>query len=195
MRVFAPFILLPAMVLLFAFSVVDHRRGNGELSRAVWIGIVAGLLAAVTYDLFRLPFVFAKQWGIDSVVPPMNLFKVFPGFGAMVLGQPVDQSEYSLAAYIVGWIYHFSNGATFGIMYLAMVGGESRRHWGWAVAFALALEAAMLSTPYSAVFNIPVTTRFILVTISAHAIFGVALGLSSRWLGQRMRFAPTAAAA
>jgi len=76
----------------------------------------------VAYDVFRLPFVFAKEWGIASVVPPMNLFKVFPRFGAMILGQPVEQTTYTLAADLVGWTYHFSNGLTFGIMYLAMIG-------------------------------------------------------------------------
>jgi len=28
----------------------------------------------VAYDVFRLPFVFAKQWAIESVAPPMQLF-------------------------------------------------------------------------------------------------------------------------
>jgi hypothetical protein len=193
MRLFTPFILLPCMVLLFVFAALDRWKGTRELWRAVWIGTIAGLLAAVGYDLFRLPFVFAHQWGIDSIVPSMNLFKMFPAFGAMVLGEPAGQSDYSLVAHIVGWIYHFSNGATFGVMYLAMVGGESRRHWGWAVVFALGLELAMLSTPYSATFNIPLTTQFILVTIAAHAIFGIVLGLSSRSLGRRPSFTLAAA--
>src|SRR5882762_11083522 len=103
MRIFTPFIFLPAMLMLFTFAVLDHRHGDGQLWRAVWIGLVAGLLAAVAYDLFRLPFVFAKEWGIDSVVPPLKLFKVFARFGAMVLGQPIEQPEYSLAAHVVGW--------------------------------------------------------------------------------------------
>ena len=121
MRIFTPFIFLPALLALFAFAGLDCWKGDGQLWRAVSSGLVAGLLAAVAYDVFRLPFVFAKEWGIESVVPPMKLFKVFPRFGAMVLGQPIEQPEYSLAAHIVGWIYHFSNGATFGVMYLAII--------------------------------------------------------------------------
>jgi hypothetical protein len=111
---------------------------------------------------------------------------VFPRFGAMVLGQPVEQPEYSAAAQIIGWIYHFSNGATFGVMYLAIIGDGSRRHWAWAVVFALALELGMLVTPYPGVFNIPVTARFVVVTIAAHAIFGAGLGLSVRRLARRL---------
>lgn len=122
----------------------------------------------------------------------MKLFKVFPRFGAMVLGQPVDQPGYSVAAHVIGWIYHFSNGATFGVMYLAILGDGSRRHWAWAVLFALALELGMLLTPYSAVFKISVTIGFMVVTVAARAIFGVGLGLSVRWLTSRVTLASPA---
>jgi hypothetical protein len=184
MRLFTPFIFLPSIVLLFVFAARDRAAGDGQLWRAVWIGLIGGLLAAAAYDVFRLPFVFAKEWGIDSVVPPMKLFKVFPRFGAMILGQPVEQSHYSLTAQIAGWLYHFSNGATFGVMYMAIIGDGARRHWAWAVLFAVALELGMLFTPYPAVFHIPVTARFVVVTMAAHAIFGGGLGLSVRRLAR-----------
>jgi hypothetical protein len=139
MRIFTIFVLLPAFVVLAAFALFDRQRGDGKLWRAVLIGSTAELIAAASYDLFRLPFVFAKEWGIAPIVPPMKLFKVFPGFGAMILGQPIEQSSYSLAAHVLGWLYHFSNGATFGVMYIAKIGNPARRHWVWAVLFALAL--------------------------------------------------------
>lgn len=192
MRIFTLLIFAPAMVALFGFAVFDRLRGDNTLWRAVLIGLFGGLLAAVSYDVFRLPFVFAKEWGISSIVPPMNLFKVFPRFGAMVLGQPIEQSHYSMATQIVGWIYHFSNGATFGVMYVAMIGNPTRRHWIWAVAMALALELGMLLTPYPQVFGIQVTTRFVVVTVAAHAIFGVGLGLTVRALARRFGDAPIA---
>ena len=192
MHIFTPFIFLPAFLALVAFAGLDRLQGNGQLWRAVGLGLIAGLLAAVAYDIFRLPFVFAKQWGIESVVPPLNLFKVFPRFGAMVLGQPIEQDHYSAAAQAIGWIYHFSNGATFGVMYLAMVGDGARRPWLWAVLFALGLELAMLLTPYPAVFGIHVTASFIVATVVAHAIFGASLGLSVQWLARRLSFDRTA---
>lgn len=185
MRLFAFFIFAPAMVVLFAFALLDWLRGDRMLWRAVVIGFLGGLLAAVSYDVFRLPFVFAKEWGISSVVPPMDLFKVFPRFGAMVLGQPIEQDHYSATTQIVGWIYHFSNGATFGVMYLAMIGNPMRRHWAWAVVWAVALEVGMLLTPYPRVFDIAVTARFVVVTVAAHAIFGVGLGLTVRSMARR----------
>jgi hypothetical protein len=184
MRIFTLFVFAPAMVALLGFAVFDRFRGDGLLWRAVLIGFVGGLLAAVAYDVFRLPFVFSKEWGIASIVPPMNLFKVFPRFGAMVLGQPIEQSHYAITTQIVGWIYHFSNGATFGVMYVAMIGNPTRRHWAWAVAMALALEIGMLLTPYPQVFGIQVTTRFVVVTVAAHGIFGVGLGTTVRALAR-----------
>src|SRR5262245_50027850 len=185
MHVFTPFIFLPALVLLLAFAALDRFRGTRQLWRAVWIGLLAGLLAAVAYDVFRLPFVLAREWGIESIVPPLQLFKVFPRFGAMVLGEPIEQPAYSTAAQVIGWIYHFSNGATFGVMYLAIAGDGRRRHWAWAVLFALALELGMLLTPYPGAFNIAVTTRFVFVTVAAHAVFGIGMGRSARWLATR----------
>jgi hypothetical protein len=180
MRIFTIFILLPALVALLVLSLFDKQRGDGRLWRAVLTGSAAGLIAAASYDLFRLPFVFAKEWGIASIVPPMNLFKVFPGFGAMILGQPVGQGSYSLAAVLLGWLYHFSNGLTFGVMYIAMVGDPAQRHWAWAVLMALVLELGMLLTPYPRVFNIAVTSHFVMVTAAAHGIFGLTMGILAR---------------
>jgi hypothetical protein len=180
MRIFTLVIFLPALVVLAAVAMFDRVRGDGQLWRAVVIGLSCGLLAAVAYDVFRLPFVFSKQWGLSAVVPPMQLFKVFPRFGAMILGQPIEQSSYSLTAQLLGWAYHFSNGATFGVMYLAMIGNPAQRHWLWAVVMAVALELGMLLTPYPQVFGIAVNVRFVVVTMAAHGIFGVGLGLAAR---------------
>ena len=186
MRIFTLFILLPAMVALLAMAWFDRRHSTGQLWRAVMIGVVGGLLAAFAYDLFRLPFVFAREWGIASIVPPMSLFKVFPRFGAMILGQPIEQGSYSLAAQVLGWLYHFSNGAMFGVMYVAMIGHPARRHWAWAVLMALGLELGMLLTPYPQVFGIAVTVHFVAVTVAAHGIFGVGLGLTVQSLALRL---------
>jgi hypothetical protein len=156
------------------------------------IGAVAGLVAACAYDVFRIPFVVAA---IDQVGPEwlrLPLFKVFPRFGAMILNQPFDaamtDSQFTLAAHLIGWIYHFSNGIAFGVMYMALVGDASRRSWLWAVLFATVLELAMLVTPYTSFFGIHMTTRFVIVTFTAHAVFGVALGIVARHFSKRWRF-------
>jgi hypothetical protein len=177
MQTFTFAILVPATALLIAMAILDRARGDGHLWKAVVIGAIAGLLAACAYDAFRLPFVFAREWNLAAILPSINLFKVFPRFGAMILGEAVEQPHYSLAAHLIGWTYHFSNGVTFGVMYLAMIGDGRRRSWLWAILLAAGLEAAMLLTPYPQFFAIPVTAQFVVVTLSAHAIFGVVLGV------------------
>jgi hypothetical protein len=182
MRFFTLAILIPATILLILIAIADHFAGDRRLSRAVLIGALAGLLAAIAYDIFRLPFVFAHQWHLASILPAMNLYKPFPRFGAMILNQPAEQPSYSLIAHLVGWTYHFSNGITFGIMYLAIIGNPSRHSWLWAVLLAAGLELAMLFTPYPGFFAIAVTAAFVVVTLAAHILFGIVLGLTSRRL-------------
>lgn len=178
MRTFTLFVFLPALIALLGLAVADRYWGNRKLWRGVVLGIMAGFIAAVAYDIFRLPFVFAKRMGIETFIPAMNLFKVFPRFGAMILGQPIEQANYSIAAHVVGWTYHFSNGIMFGVMYVAMINCDPRRTWAWAVLMALGLELGMLITPYPKFFGIPVSLAFVLATLVAHTIFGMVLGIT-----------------
>ncbi len=182
MRLFTCAILTPATIALIALAVLDRLKGEHRLWQSVMVGAIAGFMAACAYDVFRLPFVFSREWGLSSIVPPMNLFKVFPRFGAMILGEPVEQEAYSLAANLVGWAYHFSNGITFGVMYVAMIGDMQRRGWLWAVLLATGLEMAMLFTPYPQFFAIPLSALFVAVTFTAHLVFGVVLGLLTKWM-------------
>ncbi len=185
MRQFTFYVFAPAVAALAVITAMDAARGGRRLWRAVLIGAVAGFAATVAYDVFRLPFVFSREWHLTGVVPAMNLFKVFPRFGAMILGQPMEQPHYSATAQLTGWAYHFSNGITFGVMYVAMAGNAAKRSWGWAVLMAAGLELGMLFTPYPGVFGIPLTTRFVVVTLTAHIIFGVVMGLTARRLWRK----------
>jgi hypothetical protein len=186
MRLFTFAILIPATAVLIGLAAADRVRGDGLLWRGVVIGAVAGFLAACAYDIFRIPFVVGGIDMVGHVWLRLPLLMVFPGFGALFLGQPLDPtttvSNFTLTAHLVGWVYHFSNGITFGVMYMALVDDASRRSWWWAVVFATGLELAMLFTPYTTFFGIHMTTRFVIVTFTAHAIFGVALGLAVKWM-------------
>lgn len=198
MRAFFFTILLPATVLLYGLAVLDWARGDGRLWRAVLIGTLGGLVGAVAYDIFRLPFVFSDAWGLGRFgVPQMPLFKVFPRFGALLLGQPVEQPAYSLAAHLLGWAYHFSNGATFGVMFAAAYAG-TREAYGadapgawkavpWAALMAVGIELCLLASPYAGFFGIHLTPRFIAVTMAAHIIFGLGLGACFAWQASRWR--------
>ena len=124
-------VFAPAGAILLVVAVVDYLKRSRQLCRKVMIGLVA----PAAYDLFRLPVVFAEAWGISSVVPQMDLFKVFPLFGTMILGQTAPQPTLSIPVHLIGWAYHFSNGAAFAV-----------------------------------------------VTLTAHLVFGLVMGLVARWL-------------
>jgi hypothetical protein len=184
MRTFTLWVLIPATIVLVAIMLTDWAGGDGRLWRATIIGAVSGLLAACAYDLFRLPFVVAAVDHVGPMWLRMPLYKVFPRFGAMILGLPFTQqqtdSQFTLTAHLVGWSYHLSNGITFGIMYMAIIGEAARRTWAWAIALAVGLELAMLFTPYTGFFGLGLTTRFVVATLTAHLIFGIALGIYAK---------------
>jgi hypothetical protein len=184
MRTFTFLVSGPALLALAGWALFDGAIGSQRQWRGIVVGSLAGLVAALAYDIFRLPFVFAHELGIERILPPLQLFKVFPRFGAMILGQPLEQPVYSMLAQLVGWAYHFSNGLTFGIMYVALVGDAKRRLWAWAVVFAVGLELGMLFTPYPKFFGIALTPRFVIVTVAAHLVFGAVMGLSALGLSR-----------
>jgi len=170
MQFFGCWVLPPATALLIAIAWKSRRRPDGLGSPYTWIvqGAIGGIVAALAYDLYRLPFVLNGA----------PLFKVFPQFGQLLLGGEGP----AWLAHVLGWLYHFSNGAALGIMFLAMVPSASKRllFWG-AVLWACVIEVALLLTPYADFFGLQLNARFIFLTASAHLIFGVVLGLWCRW--------------
>jgi hypothetical protein len=164
--------LPPATALLTLIAWRARRQPPGGCNPFTWVveGAAGGVVAAAAYDLYRLVF----------VLQGVPLFKVFPRFGELLLGA----GEPRWLVYTLGWAYHFSNGAALGIMFLALLpsGFGGLRFWG-AVCWALVVEAALLSTPYAAFFGLPFDGRFVLLTASAHLVFGVVLGL---WCRRRL---------
>ncbi len=161
MRTFALIVFPGALVaLLYSAFAPDVRAPR------MWVreGAMGGIVAALAYDLFRLPFVLAH----------MPLFKPFEHFGQWLLG--TTDTNWMVQA--TGWIYHFSNGAALGIMFLAMLPRAARR---WtiqaALAWAMVVEGLLLVTPYTTFLGLTRDARFIAVTLSAHLVFGLALGL------------------
>lgn len=189
MRTFTFVILIPATLALYGMAILDRARGDRRLWRGVVMGSLAGLAGAIAYDVFRLPFVYSDAWGMGRLgIPQMPLFKVFPRFGALILGETLEQPAYSLTAHLIGWTYHFSNGATFGVMFAALIGEARSRHgggWLWAVVMAVVIEICLLASPYATFFSIHLTARFVIVTLIAHIIFGVGLGLYFAWHARR----------
>ena len=175
MRPFACLVLLPATA---ALAFLARRKyldlfGGFDASRAIVLGAIGGVLAAIAYDVFRLPFVLSGY----------PLFKVFPLFGQMLLGA----SEPRWLVETLGWGYHFSNGAALGIMFAAMLPSNwtAKKTIAAGAAWACLVEVILLLTPYRDFFKIhmPFAT-FLWLTGSAHLLFGLVLG----WYFSRSKY-------
>ena len=180
MRLFACLVLPPAAALLTYIAWAARGQASGVSSPHTWIvtGALGGVFAAVVYDLFRLPFVLAGY----------PLFGVFPRFGQMLLYGALND-ETGPAVQAAGWLYHFANGASLGIMFLAMVPRATWRALFWgAVAWAATVEVLLLLTPYYAFFQLHLPFPvFLALTLSAHLVFGAALG---GWCWRRLQPGP-----
>jgi hypothetical protein len=83
----------------------------------------------------------------------------------------------------LGWLYHSSNGISFGLMYAALAVPPGPLT---AVAWGLSLEGAMLLTPYAEVFGYQRDARFMAITIGSHACYGLTLWLALRHSSPRL---------
>lgn len=172
-------VLPPSTALLAWIAFAKRYVPRTTESPHTWIvqGAIGGIVAACAYDLYRLPFVLAGY----------PLFKVFPIFGQLLLG--ADEPRWLVL--LLGWGYHFSNGAALGIMFLALLTRVTPRNLFWgAVAWALFIEAMLLLTPYAGFFGLKLNATFIALTLTAHLVFGITLGA---WC--RMRLSSVSATA
>ena len=180
MRTFTPIVLLPATLVLIFLAF----RGNAQTRFIIVQGAVAGLLAAVVYDVFRVPFVLAGK----------PLFGVFPQFGQLLLYGQLVKGDESLPVQIVGWAYHFQNGMALGIMALAMIPVSATpkfRFWA-CVLWATGVEIFLLISPYYVYLGLHMPMNlFVPITLAAHLVFGVVLGIYfvRRWFAGAPRVA------
>ncbi|HEY3241484.1 MAG TPA: hypothetical protein VGL92_18125 [Acidimicrobiia bacterium] len=151
---------VPSLVVLG--SLAWRARRSPALADLLAAGAVGGLLGTFAYDLFRIPFVVAGF----RVLAPID------SYGVLLLGAS-ESSPWTGGA---GWAFHLLNGVGFGIVYAALARRE-RRHWAWAVAWAMVLETATVVTPFARVYGIAGHADLLLLAFAAHVAYGVPLGL------------------
>jgi hypothetical protein len=150
-----PFCLGLAAVWMWAVHA-RHRALASMLS----VGFLGGLLGTFAYDLVRIPFHLAGQ----------RIFAPVAAYGIWIS----DASMSSRFTDVIGWMYHFSNGITFGIMYALFFCG---RRWGWAVVWGLTLETIALVSPFGRIFSMTANYSAIGIAYAGHIAWGVPLGV------------------
>jgi hypothetical protein len=127
-------------------------------------GLLAGAVGLVLYDFIRLAFLAAHL--------PFNPFRPIEVYGLLIL----DRYQDTTLTKAVGWAFHIWNGLAFAIMYTLSVG---RGRLGWALAWAMTLEVAMLAS-YPSLFGIIRDWAFVTVTMAGHTGYGIGLHATAR---------------
>ena len=170
-------IALPSMALIVALSVWAGRVHRTAFMRRLWVGLIAGALATIAYDLLRWVILVTVPWDFDP-------FRAHRNFGALIM----STSPHATSALVAGWVYHLWNGLSFAVMYTMMAGGA---RWRWAFLWAMALETATVIT-YPTAFGMRRSDLpFVTVSFLGHAVYGTTLGVLARnWLHGSREFEP-----
>lgn len=160
-------VLLVVATLWFGLGRGDQARPWDQVRRPVAVGVVAGVAATVVYDVTRVGLVTVTDAGVWP-------FEAFRHFGAGIVG------AHRLVAWhaTIGALFHAANGVGFAVAYVVAVG---RRSVGWAVVWALLLEAATL-TLYPRWLGVDPYGEFLQMSVVGHVAYGVTLGVVSRAL-------------
>jgi hypothetical protein len=173
LSVLASHFLVPTVVLLGAIAV-SLRNSHAWLSRAIVVGALAGAVATIALEVVRL-------FGFHLGYMPGNLPRLM---GVLILDRLAQGP--SFISDLAGFAYHFWNGASFGIIYVLLLG--TRRRW-LGTMFGLAIGLGFLVSPVVlslgvGYFGLEFSRGFPVTVVLAHLAFGTALGsLTYRFLG------------
>jgi hypothetical protein len=151
------FASVPSMIVLVVLAVIPTV--DPELRRRIRVGALAGAVGTLGYDLVRIPFAIAGQ----------RVFAPIDSYGLLI----ADAAGSSGLTSTLGWLYHLSNGITFGIAYAAVA---ARRHWMWGVVWGLVLESGAVFSPFAVRYAIAGQVVPIAIAYGAHLFYGYPLG-------------------
>ncbi len=172
------FAVIPAAVLLVLACAFLRNSPFNELAASICNGALAGALAtipleAVRYSGFRMGF-------MPGNLPELMGVLLFDRFA---LG-PTTASTLS------GFVYHFWNGACFGIIFAL---GRFRLPNWWAVPYGIAVGVGFLLSPVVqglgvGLFGVNFGWHFATTVLAAHLAFGAAM---ASLLGRSRALAPS----
>ena len=169
MSVLAVGLLVPSIALLVAVAVTAALRGHRGLVRRMIAGAACGAAATLGLEAVRLPSFHLG--GMPGDLPRLLGVLLTDRF---MLG-PSALSD------VLGYAYHFWNGASFGLIFAVLFG---RASWRWTSAYGLAIGLGFLAGPAVRAMGVgflglqmPAMTATVVV---AHLTYGLLLGLCLR---------------
>lgn len=162
MAYFLTFFGVPSVVLLFALAAFGKWLDARVLLNGLLVGVIGGFVATVVYDVVR--------WVLNlTVFTHYDTFKAIYIFGGWITATEPSTPQ----AAVAGWIYHFWNGLSIALFYVLTFG---RRHWLYAVGWALFMEACTLGL-FPLFLQVTNKLDFIALSMIGHFAYGVVLGL------------------
>ncbi|MDO5971426.1 hypothetical protein Q4Q35_16590 [Flavivirga aquimarina] len=151
-------LFIPSIILLLGVLLFSYFKSK-EVFKLILVGAIGGLIGTFGYDLIRVPFMLMGS----RIFAPINMYGVW--LTDATIGNAYTDT--------IGWIYHFSNGITFGIMYALFMRGRS--FW-WAIAYALLLETIFVVSPFGALFGLTSKPLSLVAAYIGHVAYGYPLG-------------------
>lgn len=168
----ALWLLIPSIAFLAAVIVYSYFRKLQRLTRRIWVGVVVGACATFGLEAVRYPG-FLMGW-MPGNLPQLMGVLITDSF----MQGPTFRSD------VLGFLYHFWNGACFGMIYTIICG---KKPFYWGVGFSAVIGVGFLASPVVKSLGVgfmgmempmmPVTVML------AHLVYGLGLGLiTQQWL-------------
>jgi hypothetical protein len=172
MPYFLSFIGVPSLLLLYMTAVFARRLHSGVFLTALRVGLAGGLAGTIVYDGVRFGLYQTGVFNYDG-------FRAIYLFGSWMTRSDVS----SVPAAIGGWLYHFWNGASFGMFYALMVG---RAPWFYGVMYGIVMELCMLGL-FPMFLRVSDRADFIALSLIGHLFYGLVLGVVVQRYGRSWR--------
>ena len=185
-------VIIPSVVAIFAIGILSRSKFP-RITNRLFIGMAAGAVASFALEAIRIPgYMFAKWLPMDSMIslPGLLLTEKITSLGEvkqviMQSGVAMNLYHAPLDVFMVGALWHFWNGATFGIIYALIIG---KGRWWYGMIWAFIIEIGMMLAPYLIMMKGPFGIEHMdgynifVITLIAHLAFGAVLGiLVQKW--------------
>lgn len=180
-------VLVGSIVAIFLIGVLGRKKYR-IMSSLLFKGMTAGAIATLALEVFRIPGYLLIKW------IPMDDMIMLPGMLltgradsimeirkiVMESGVPMNLFIPPLDALMAGSLWHFWNGATFGIVYSLFVG---KGKWWYGVIWGFIIEIGMMLAPWLIMMKGPFGIdhmdgyNIFVMSLIAHLAFGAVLGL------------------
>jgi len=184
--------IIPSVIAIFAIGILARSK-LPRLSNRIFVGMAAGGLATFLLESIRIPGYMLTKWmPMDSMISLPGLFLTEKITSLSEVKQVIMQSDVAMNlyhapmdAFVAGALWHFWNGATFGIIYSLVIG---KGKWWYGMIWAFIIEIGMMLAPYLIVMKGPFGIEHMdgynlfTITLLAHLAFGALLGiLVQKW--------------